>query len=40
MWFGQSAGLIGAVVPAAQVVEEVVRDTEEILRTQLPSLLR
>ena len=36
LWFGQSAGLIDSVVPAADVVRQVVSDAEEILR-QLPS---
>jgi NAD(P)H-dependent flavin oxidoreductase YrpB (nitropropane dioxygenase family) len=40
LWSGQSAGLIDAVVPAADVVREIVRDAEEILRNQLQAVLR
>ncbi len=40
LWIGQSAGLIDAVVPAADVVREIVRDAEEVLRTQLQAVLR
>lgn len=39
LWIGQSAGLIDAVVPAADVVREIVRDAEEIIRTRLQSVL-
>jgi nitronate monooxygenase len=35
LWVGQSAGLIDAVVPAADVVREIVRDAEEVIRTRL-----
>ena len=38
-WFGQAAGLVDKVIPAAEVVEQVVRDAEEVLRTHLPTLL-
>ena len=40
LWAGQSAGLIDAVVPAADVVREIVRDAAEILGTQLQAVLR
>jgi len=40
LWIGQSAGLIDAVVPAGNVVREIVHDAEEILRTQLQAVLR
>jgi NAD(P)H-dependent flavin oxidoreductase YrpB (nitropropane dioxygenase family) len=40
LWMGQSAGLIDAVVPAADVVREIVRDAEEVVRTQLQAVLR
>ena len=40
LWIGQSAGLIEAVVPAGDVVREVVRDAEEIIRTQLQVVVR
>ncbi|HKU57762.1 MAG TPA: nitronate monooxygenase family protein [Gaiellaceae bacterium] len=39
LWSGQSAGLIDAVVPAADVVREIVRDAEEIIRTRLQAVL-
>jgi NAD(P)H-dependent flavin oxidoreductase YrpB (nitropropane dioxygenase family) len=39
MWIGQSAGLIDAIAPAGEVVRQIVADAEEILRTQLPSVL-
>jgi NAD(P)H-dependent flavin oxidoreductase YrpB (nitropropane dioxygenase family) len=38
-WIGQSAGLIDAVLPAADVVRQVVADAEEILGKKLPALL-
>ena len=38
MWFGQSAALIDSIVPAGDVVREIVREAEEILRSRLPSL--
>jgi NAD(P)H-dependent flavin oxidoreductase YrpB (nitropropane dioxygenase family) len=40
LWIGQSAGLIDAVVPAGDVVREIVRDAEEVVRTQLQAVLR
>ena len=40
LWAGQSAGLIDAVVPAADVVREIVRDAAEIFRTRLQAVLR
>jgi NAD(P)H-dependent flavin oxidoreductase YrpB (nitropropane dioxygenase family) len=39
MWFGQSAGLIDAILPAGEVVKQVVAEAEEILRSRLPALL-
>jgi NAD(P)H-dependent flavin oxidoreductase YrpB (nitropropane dioxygenase family) len=39
MWFGQSAGLIDAILPAGEVVKQVVAEAEEILRSRLPGLL-
>ncbi len=39
MWMGQSAGLIDSVRPAGEVVHEVVREAEEILRSRLPTFL-
>jgi NAD(P)H-dependent flavin oxidoreductase YrpB (nitropropane dioxygenase family) len=39
MWIGQSAGLIDSVVPAGDVVWQIVGEAEEILRTHLPGLL-
>lgn len=39
IWIGQSAGLIDSVVPAADVVREIVRDAEEIVRTRLPAVI-
>jgi NAD(P)H-dependent flavin oxidoreductase YrpB (nitropropane dioxygenase family) len=35
-WFGQSAGLIDSIKPAADVVREIVAEAEEILRSRLP----
>jgi NAD(P)H-dependent flavin oxidoreductase YrpB (nitropropane dioxygenase family) len=40
LWAGQSAGLIDAVVPAGDVVREIARDAEAVVRTQLPAVLR
>jgi NAD(P)H-dependent flavin oxidoreductase YrpB (nitropropane dioxygenase family) len=37
-WIGQSAGLIDAVLPAADIVAQVVAEAEEILRSRLPAL--
>lgn len=39
MWFGQSAGLVESVLPAEDVVHQVIREAEEILRTKLPALI-
>jgi NAD(P)H-dependent flavin oxidoreductase YrpB (nitropropane dioxygenase family) len=39
MWIGQSAGLIDSVVPAGDVVRQIVEEAEEILRTRLPGML-
>ena len=39
MWMGRSAGLIDSVRPAGEVVHEVVREAEEILRSRLPTFL-
>ena len=39
IYYGQSAALIDGVVPAAQVVEDVAREAEEVLRERLPSLV-
>jgi NAD(P)H-dependent flavin oxidoreductase YrpB (nitropropane dioxygenase family) len=39
MWIGQSAGLIDSVLPASEVVRQIVSEAEEILRAHLPSLL-
>lgn len=38
-YWGQSAGLIKDVVPARQVIDEMVRDAESILREGLPRLV-
>ena len=39
MWFGQSAGLIDSIKPAADVVRDIVAEAEEILRSRLPTFL-
>ncbi len=39
MWIGQSAGLIDAVLPAGDVVRQIVGEAEDILRSRLPALL-
>ena len=39
IWLGQSAGLIDSVMPAADIVREIVSEAEELLRTTLPSLV-
>jgi NAD(P)H-dependent flavin oxidoreductase YrpB (nitropropane dioxygenase family) len=39
MWIGQSAGLIDAIRPAEEVVQQIVVEAEEILRSKLPALL-
>jgi NAD(P)H-dependent flavin oxidoreductase YrpB (nitropropane dioxygenase family) len=38
-WMGQSAGLVDSIVPAGEVVRQIVVEAEEILRSRLPSLL-
>jgi len=37
--YGQSAGLIDSIEPAADVVSEIVAEAEEILRSRLPTFL-
>lgn len=39
IWFGQSAGLVDSVLPAEDVVREVILEAEEILRTKLLALI-
>ena len=39
IWMGQSAGLVDSIVPAGEVVRQIVVEAEEILRSRLPSLL-
>ena len=39
IWLGQSAGLIDSVMPAADIVRDIVSEAEELLRTTLPSLV-
>ena len=39
VYWGQSAALIDEIVPAGQVVEEMARDAESILREQVPAML-
>ena len=39
MWFGQSAGLVDSIIPAGDVVRQIVEEAEEILRTRLPRVL-
>lgn len=39
IWYGQSAGLIESVLPAEKVVQQIVCEAEEILRTKLPALI-
>jgi nitronate monooxygenase len=39
LWIGQSAGLIGEVLPAGDVVRQIVADAEAIVRSQLPAML-
>jgi NAD(P)H-dependent flavin oxidoreductase YrpB (nitropropane dioxygenase family) len=39
LYSGQTSGLIDEIVPAAQVVEDVVKEAEEILGGRLPGLL-
>lgn len=38
-YYGQSAALVDRITPAAQVVDDVVREAEAILRERLPSLV-
>jgi NAD(P)H-dependent flavin oxidoreductase YrpB (nitropropane dioxygenase family) len=38
-YFGQSAGLIDSIKPAADVVREIVAEAEEILRSRVPTFL-
>lgn len=38
IYFGQSAALIDEIVPAGQVVADMIRDAERIIRDRLPSL--
>jgi NAD(P)H-dependent flavin oxidoreductase YrpB (nitropropane dioxygenase family) len=40
MWIGQSAGLIDSIIPAGEVVRQIVSEAEEILRSHLPEVLR
>lgn len=40
VWLGQSAGLVDAVEPAADVVRRIVAEAEQILRERLPALVR
>src|SRR5439155_26123202 len=37
IWMGQSAGLIDSILPAGEVVRQIVEDAEEIIRSHLPS---
>jgi NAD(P)H-dependent flavin oxidoreductase YrpB (nitropropane dioxygenase family) len=39
MFFGQSSGVIESVLPAGEVVRQIVADAEEILRSRLPQFL-
>jgi NAD(P)H-dependent flavin oxidoreductase YrpB (nitropropane dioxygenase family) len=38
LFFGQDAGLIDSIKPAAQIVDDMVREALEILSRRLPSL--
>ena len=40
LFFGQDAGLIDSIKPAAQIVADMVRDAHEIVSRRLPSLIR
>jgi NAD(P)H-dependent flavin oxidoreductase YrpB (nitropropane dioxygenase family) len=40
VWLGQSAGLVDAIEPAAEIVRRIVEEAEEILRERLPGLVR
>ena len=39
MFFGQSAAVIDSILPAGDVVREIVADAEEILRSRMPQFL-
>jgi NAD(P)H-dependent flavin oxidoreductase YrpB (nitropropane dioxygenase family) len=39
MWMGQSAGLIDSIIPAGEVVRQIVSEAEVILRSKLPAVL-
>jgi NAD(P)H-dependent flavin oxidoreductase YrpB (nitropropane dioxygenase family) len=39
MYFGQSAGLVDSIKPAGDLVQEIVAEAEEILRSRLPTFL-
>jgi NAD(P)H-dependent flavin oxidoreductase YrpB (nitropropane dioxygenase family) len=39
MWIGQSAGLVDAILPAGEVVRQIVAEAEDILRSRLPAFL-
>ena len=39
MWIGQSAGLVDSIIPAGEVVRQIVKEAEEILRERLPRVL-
>jgi NAD(P)H-dependent flavin oxidoreductase YrpB (nitropropane dioxygenase family) len=39
MFIGQSSGLVDSVLPAGEVVRQIVADAEEILRSRLPQFL-
>jgi NAD(P)H-dependent flavin oxidoreductase YrpB (nitropropane dioxygenase family) len=39
MWIGQAAGLVDSIIPAGEVVRQIVEEAEEILRTRLPRVL-
>ena len=39
IYYGQSAALIGEILPAAEVVARVVREAEEVLKDRLPRLV-
>jgi hypothetical protein len=39
MFIGQSAAVIDSVLPAGEVVRQIVADAEEILRSRLPQFV-
>ncbi len=39
IWIGQSAGLVDSILPAGEVVRQIVAEAEDILRSRLPALL-